>query len=89
MYSRSRDGSVLIATRLRARRPRSRGSNSDRGKRLSLPYNVHTAPGAHPASNAVGKIGGFSGVKGQVREADQLPPSTADVKNIPPIPNIF
>jgi hypothetical protein len=45
---------------------------------------------ASRASYSTGIEGSFSGVKGQEREADQLPPSSSEVKNdgaMPPIPN--
>jgi hypothetical protein len=42
--------------------------------------NVQTGSGAHPASYIMGTKGSFPGVKRPGREADHLPPSSAEVK---------
>jgi hypothetical protein len=50
---------------------------------FSLLHSLQTDSGAHPASCPVGTWDLFPrGVKRQGREADQLPPSSAEVKKI-------
>jgi hypothetical protein len=46
--------SVGITTRLRAGRPRVRGSIPGRGKRIFSLHNIQTASGAHPAPHTMG-----------------------------------
>jgi hypothetical protein len=58
---------------------------------FSLLHSEHTGCGAHPASYAVDVRGSFLGVKRPVREADNSPPSAAEVKDggaIPPLPHM-
>jgi hypothetical protein len=47
---------------------------------FSLHQRVQDGSGAHPASYPVGTRGSFLEVKGPGREADQSPPSSAEVK---------
>ena len=62
-----------------------RGSNPD-GARFSEP--VQTGPGAHPASYKIG-TGTFPGVKWKRRDADDPPPSSAEVKERVDIRGLF
>jgi hypothetical protein len=48
---------------------------------FSLLHRVQTGSGAHPASYPTGTEGSFRGVRRTGREADQSPPSSAEVKN--------
>jgi hypothetical protein len=47
---------------------------------FSLHHRVQNSSEAHPASYPMGTRGSFSGVKWPRREADHLPPSSAEVK---------
>jgi hypothetical protein len=49
-------------------------------RNFSLPHHVQTGSGAHSASYPMGTGGSFAGVKRPVREADHLPPYSAEVK---------
>jgi hypothetical protein len=85
IYICTQESSVGVASRLWAGRPRNRNSI------LSLLYNAQTTFGAHPDSYAM-VLGLFPrGVKQQEREADHLPPSSAEVKKCTatlPLPNM-
>jgi hypothetical protein len=48
---------------------------------ISLPQNVQTGSGVHPASYSVGAGGSFSRVKWLKCEADHFPPLSAEIKN--------
>jgi hypothetical protein len=61
----------------------------DRGSRFRLParagyfslhHCIHNGSGTHPASYPLGTRGSFPGVNRPGREADRLPPSSAEVK---------
>jgi hypothetical protein len=52
-----------------------------REKRFCILYNVQTVSRFHPASFTMGTEIISLGVKRQGREADQLPPSSTEVKN--------
>lgn len=84
-YSRSRGRSALMATRLQPGLPRILGSIFDRVKKFYLPYNVHTGSEAQYS----GYKGLFPGTKWPRREAVHALPSTAEIKNILPIPHTF
>jgi hypothetical protein len=59
------------------------------GQGSSLRRSVQTGSGAEPAAYLVGSVGSYPGVKRPGREADNSPPSNAEVKNggaIPPLP---
>jgi hypothetical protein len=59
-----------------------------RQEKFSLPYNIQTGFGDHPASYLTGTGGVSLRVKWQGHEADHSPPSSAEVKNgksIPPL----
>jgi hypothetical protein len=77
----SHDNSVSIATRQRARQPRSRSSIPGMGKRFfSSPWLADRLWGI--PSLLYNRTGGcFPGVKRQGREADHSPLSSAEVKN--------
>jgi hypothetical protein len=63
-------------------RPKSRGFIPGRGKRLFSPlYVVQTGSGANPTSYPMVTWGSFPGVKRPGREADHLPPTSAEVNN--------
>jgi hypothetical protein len=65
---------------LRFGQPRNLGSMPGTGKKF-FSQSVHTGCGAHPALVFNGYQGPSLGVKRQGREADYLPPSSAEVKN--------
>jgi hypothetical protein len=50
-------------------------------KRFTSFYNVHTGDGAHPTSYSIGTVAHTPGVKWLEREADDLPPSSAEIKD--------
>jgi hypothetical protein len=47
---------------------------------FSLHHRVQAGSGVHPASYPMGTRGSFPGVKRPAREADHLPPSSAEAK---------
>jgi hypothetical protein len=51
------------------------------GKVPSFFHSVQTGSGAQPASYPMGNVGSFLGVKRPGNEADQLPPSSAEINN--------
>jgi hypothetical protein len=76
----SRDSSVGITTCYRL---------DDRGSRIRIPaeagsFSLHrrvqNGSGAHPVPYAMGTRDSFHGIKRPGREADHLPPSSAEVK---------
>jgi hypothetical protein len=75
-WNESRDSSVGIALDDRGSRVRfpARAGN------FSLHHRVQNGSGAHPASCPMGNRGSFPGVKHPGREADHMPPSSAEVK---------
>ena len=73
-YVRGREGSVGIATKLRA------GRSGDRIPVVAWFFApVQTGPGAHPASRTMG-TGSFPGVKRPGRGVDHPPPSSTEVE---------
>jgi hypothetical protein len=59
---------------------------------FSLLHSVQTSSGAHPTSYLIGTGTVSPGVKRLRREANQPPPTGAEVKNggaIPPLPHTF
>jgi hypothetical protein len=55
---------------------------------VSLLSSVQTGSGAHPASYPMDTGGSFPGVKRPMREAEQSPPSSAEIKSggaLPPV----
>jgi hypothetical protein len=83
---RSQDSSVGIVTGWTAR------VRFPTVKDFSLLYSVQTDSETHPASYPMSTRGSFPGVKRQEREADHLPPSSAEVKKgepIRPLPHVF
>jgi hypothetical protein len=84
-----RDTSVGIATRLRAERPRF---NSWLRQVISFLHSIQPGSGFHLAFYAI-TIGGISlEVKQPGREADHLPPFSAEVKHdgaIAPLPDML
>jgi hypothetical protein len=58
-------------------------------KHFSLLHGVQTGSGAHPASYPTGAGALSLGVKRPEREADYLPPSSAEVNGgaVPPLPH--
>jgi hypothetical protein len=76
----SRDGSVGIALGY-GLDDRGSGVRFPAGAgNISLHHRVQKGSDAHPASYPVGNKGSFPGVKRPGREADHLPPSSAEVK---------
>jgi hypothetical protein len=65
---------------LRAGRPRSRSSSP--GKVKSFLHVVQTGSGVHPASYLMGTGGSSPRVKQLGREADDSPPTSAEVKKM-------
>jgi len=51
------------------------------GWNFSLYHRVQNCSGAHPVSYSMGTGGSFPGVKRPGREADQSPPTSAEVKS--------
>jgi hypothetical protein len=77
----SRDSSVGIALGYGLDDGGSRVRFPTEAGNFSLHHRVQNGSGAHPASYPVGTRGSYPGVKRPGREADHLPPSSAEVKN--------
>jgi hypothetical protein len=71
-------GACQYSDGLRAGRP---GFESQHWQKCSLLHSVWTGFGAHLASYPMVTCGDFPGVRRPEREADHLPPSSAEVKN--------
>jgi hypothetical protein len=77
---KSRDISVSIALGYGLDDRSSRVRFPTGAGNFSLHHRVQNGSGAHPASYPMGTRGSFPGVKRPRREADHLPPSSAEVK---------